>query len=81
MPVKFEVAAVVGEKQDGKPIWKQFGKVFETDRGLSLKLDSIPIAKDFDGWFKLFPPKDGGQTAPRPAPKPAEFEPDQDIPF
>jgi len=79
MPVKFEVAAVVGEKQDGKPIWKQFGKVFETERGLSLKLDSVPIAKDFDGWFKLFPPKDGGQTAPR-KPEPA-FEPDTDLPF
>lgn len=78
MAVKYEVCAVVGEKKDGSPMWRKFGAVFQTDKGFSLKLEGVPIAKDFDGWFKLFPPKEGGQTAPKPKPD-APF--DDDLPF
>lgn len=82
----YDVAAVIGEKRDGKPLWKTFGAVFETEKGLALKLDSTPIAKDFDGWFKLFEPTARNQPEPKPAPKPepsaqpeGPFE--DDIPF
>jgi hypothetical protein len=80
MAKKFDVAAVIGEKRDGKPMWKTFGAVFETEKGLSLKLDSMPIAKDFDGWFKLFEPSEGGHRAPA-KPQASADEPNDSIPF
>ena len=81
MAKKYDVVAVVGEKKDGKPMWKNFGAVFETERGLAMKLDSMPIAKDFDGWFKFFEPNDGGQRAPaKPQPK-GDEEFNDSIPF
>lgn len=38
-----------------KTHWMNCGAVFQTEKGFSLKLESIPV--DFNGWFSLFEPK------------------------
>jgi hypothetical protein len=78
---KYDVCAVVGEKKDGSPVWKNFGAVFQTEKGFAMKLDSMPIAKDFDGWFKLFTPRDNNQQQPAPRPAPASEPYDDPVPF
>jgi hypothetical protein len=49
-------------QKDGqeKARWMQIGRVFENDRGLSLKLDALPLAGSGDCWIKLFPAKGKG---------------------
>ena len=80
MGKKFDVAAVIGQTREGKPVWHKCGAVFETEKGLSLKIEAFPVGKDFDGWFKLFEPRqdDRPQQAAKPA---ANVGPDDDIPF
>ena len=60
MGVKYDVVAVTGTYQDKntgeeKKKYYNCGKVIETDKGFSLKLDVVPIASE--GWFMLFEPK------------------------
>jgi len=59
MPVKFEVIAKTGTYTDKngqeKNRWTKCGVVMETAKGLSLKLESLPIGSD--GWFILSEPK------------------------
>ena len=74
MAKKYDVSAVVGE-YNGKPVWHKCGAVFETAKGLSLKLEALPVGKEFDGWFKLFEPR---QDKPQAAPA---TEPNDPIPF
>lgn len=81
--VKFEAVAIVGKRKDDKPNYVRIGTVFETAKGLSLKLDSIPAGGEWNGWVSLFEPKptDGG---PRTASKTQESEKppfDDDIGF
>ena len=71
----YDVVAIVGEKQDGKPRYQNCGFVFEKEDGKkSLKLNSIPVFKDWDGWFLLF------DAEPKEAP-PAKQPEDTEIPF
>jgi hypothetical protein len=68
MAKMYDVVAVCGTRTDRdtgeeKPIWKNCGAVFETPKGLSMKLDLVPVTSD--GWFKFFEPKE--QAAPKPA--------------
>lgn len=77
----YDVAAVVGTKQDGKPRWKTFGAVFKTDRGLSMKLDGVPLAKDFDGWFTFFEPRQDNRRQSAPKPQADPNDPNDEIPF
>ena len=81
MAKKFDV--VHGEKYtaggEEKTKWTRCGVVFESDKGLSLKLDYIPVSSN--GWFSLFEPKDrsqqsGGTGNPAPAPMSSD-----EIPF
>lgn len=46
-------------KKDGSTIWKRVGVAGSTDKGMYVKLDSIPVG--FDGWLSLFP-KDENKT-------------------
>ena len=60
------------------------GSVIEGDRGLSIKLESIPIG--WDGWASMYEPKpkeDRGQSEPRRAPERPRAEPkdDDDVPY
>jgi len=59
MGIKYEVSAKTGEYQDKegntKARYIQMGVVIEGPRGLSLKLESIPV--NWDGWAYLNTPK------------------------
>jgi hypothetical protein len=78
----YDVVAVTGTyTKDGveKPIWKNCGVVVKTEKGLSMKLDLVPVG-EWSGWFKLFEPKAKEEQPPKPAETPAaDF--DSDIPF
>lgn len=57
--VKYEVMAKNGTYKDRngdeKARWLKLGVCFESEKGLSIKLDSVPI--NFDGWMTLMTPK------------------------
>lgn len=79
MKVKYEVVAVTGKYTNGageeKKRYLKCGVVLEGDKGLSLKLEAVPVGAD--GWFYLFEPKQKEERQQsRPAP-----EPDFDDPF
>jgi hypothetical protein len=40
-----------------------FGTNDQGEERISLKLSSIPIDADFNGWFSVFPPKDKSNKA------------------
>jgi len=88
---RYDVVAVTGTYTDRngneRKRYLNCGAVFETEKGLSLKIEALPVG--FDGWFQLYEPREEGQT-PRqtgrqPAQQPqaagatADFE--DDIPF
>lgn len=86
----YDVVAAHGEYTDSngqtKVRWRNHGVVVKTEKGLSLKLESTP-AGDWNGWFKLFEPKNptqqaaqsAGQPDPYSGPRPGDF--DDSIPF
>lgn len=81
-----DLAAVVGEKPDGKPRWQRCGSMFLNDEGkIRVKIDSVPISTRFDGWLAAFEVDDNRQVqkpapaAPAPQAKQEGF--DDDIPF
>lgn len=91
--VVYEVIAKLGEYKDRdgntKQKFQRCGVVFESDKGLSLKLELAPVGAAFDGWFSLKPPQPKPESRPAP---PAPVEPkaplrrsdgfeDDDIPF
>ena len=56
MSKKFDIAyAIPAQKEGDKPRWLNVGAVFETQKGLRIKLDSIPVG--FNGWLALFEPR------------------------
>lgn len=86
----YDVVAVIGQTKDGKAVFKNFGAVFETQKGLRMKLDSVPIGTSpTDGggvWFGLYEPREDGQRSQRPAPQQRQAAPESDgfadeIPF
>lgn len=81
MAKKYDVVAGNGEYQDRdgntKVRWQNCGAVFEKDGKLSLKLECLPIGKDFDGWLKLFEPKQRQNAQPRQS----QDDFNDDIPF
>ena len=79
---KYDVVAIVGHHND-KPVWKNCGAVFENEKGLSMKLDLVPIAGANEGWFKFFEPREKGtqKNTEVGSPQPDVIDPDSDIPF
>ena len=68
MSKKFDVVAITGKYQDRdgneKNRYTNIGVVIETSKGLSLKLESVPVG--WDGWAGLYEPKERDQReAPR----------------
>lgn len=76
--VKFEAVAIVGKRKDDKPNYVRIGTVFETAKGLSLKLDSIPAGGEWNGWVSLFVPKDRSEA---PRQQTQNGDPSDSIPF
>ena len=68
MSKKFDVVAITGKYQDRdgneKNRYTNIGVVIETSKGLSLKLESVPVG--WDGWAGPYEPKERDQReAPR----------------
>jgi hypothetical protein len=91
-----DAVAAVGEYNKGGEIKKRYQKVgslFQRDDGsLSLKLESIPLSVDWNGWLNFYDPynKREGQQQQQPPQqqKPTQLEPkgqifnaDDEIPF
>lgn len=85
----YDAVATAGEyKKDGetKRRYINVGSVFQNDEGqLSLKLDTIPVGQEWNGWISFYAPKpNGDRRESTPAPK-RESAPvvdiDDDIPF
>lgn len=73
--VRYEVVTK-REGKDGKVFWNKIGVVFQTDKGFSLKLESVPVG--WDGWASLFEPKrehSGDDTGQRIKPQPSDDAP------
>ena len=60
MPKIKDAKAVVRTYKDAngkdKNVWMKVGSLFESDKGLSLQLDAIPVGPEFTGWIKFFDP-------------------------
>ena len=61
------------------------GAAFTDDSGqVSIKLESVPVAPEWNGWLNLWEPREQ-QQAPAPAPQPRQAAPiideQDDIPF
>lgn len=65
---RFDVVATFEyEKRDGTTgkRYLRVGTAFEGDKGISLKLDSSPISKEWDGWLRLYEPKERDEQPKR----------------
>lgn len=79
MKVKYEVMAKAGTYEkagETKTRWHRCGVVLQSDKGFSLKLESLPI--QFDGWLNFFEPK---EQAPPPKTNKATFDDLDSPPF
>lgn len=79
--LKFDVVAVIGKYTDAggneKSRYLRIGAVLEGERGMSLKLDSVPVG--WDGYAYLNEPRDKPQERAQ-APRSRRAEQD-DVPF
>jgi len=66
-----------------KPVWLRHGIAFQNDKGISIKLEGLPLPnKDGEVWLKLFE-DDGSRQNPQhatPAAAPSD-KIDDEIPF
>ena len=88
---RYDVVAVTGSYTDRNGVEKRrylnCGAVFETDKGLSQKLEAVPLGSE--GWFQLYEPRTEAppQQTGRPhasrhgEPEQAEADFEDDIPF
>jgi hypothetical protein len=73
----FDAVAVVGKDKNDKPKFLKVGAVFKSEKGMSLKLDCVPMGNEFNGWIQFYPPKDKAEAPKKPAAtKPADFDDD-----
>lgn len=86
---KFDAVATIGTyKVNGeeKKRYLNVGAVFEdeNDGRLSMKLDAVPVSKDWSGWISFYEPQARGERPAagrsEPAAKPQQ-DFDDDIPF
>ena len=60
MAKRYDVVATIKfKKQDGSEgkSYSRCGSAWEGDKGISVKLDTVPVSKDWDGWLNLYEPK------------------------
>ena len=83
MALKYEAKAKVGTytNQNGeeKPNWVRVGTVFETEKGMSMKIDAVPVG--FDGWVSFFVPKPKDGSSPAAPASKNLGDINDDIPF
>ena len=83
MALKYEAKVKSGtyKNQNGeeKPNWIKIGAVFETEKGMSMKMESVPIS--WDGWISFFEPKSKDDKKPQSNTQNSNTIPDEDIPF
>jgi hypothetical protein len=66
-----------------KTRWMKVGVLIETDKGMRLKIEAIPVVTGDNGlWLSVFEPRDS-QAEAKPARPQATSTPDpqQDVPF
>lgn len=80
MGLKYEATVTQRYEQNGeeKKRYIRVGAVFETAKGLSLKLDAVPV--NFDGWIQFYVPKPKDAAKPDTDPTNGE-DTAGDIPF
>mgnify|MGYP000424467872 CR=1 FL=1 len=80
MSKRFSVVQAKEVPGRDKPVWLRHGIAFEGDKGISIKLESLPLPnKDGEIWLKLFE-DDGSRQNPQHA-APAAAPLDDSIPF
>lgn len=72
---RYDVCWGQKDAKSDKVHWKQIGVVLQTEKGFSLKLETVPVG--WDGWAVLYEPKAKEDKAP--AKTAADLE--DDIPF
>lgn len=84
MTKKYDAVATVGsynDRETGQPKkrYQTVGAVFEDEQGrLSLKLEAIPLSKEWSGWLSFYEPRQPGQPSARSSAPPAQ-EPAPDL--
>lgn len=63
-----------------KTRWLHCGVLLETDRGMRIKLDALPINMQ-EGWFSVFEDEKPQPGASQPAQAQKKDDVDDDIPF
>lgn len=65
-----------------KTRWVPVGTMFKREDGnFSIKLDSIPVGSDFNGWISLFDFEEERRPTPPPVSQPVQSVTDDDLPF
>jgi len=78
MSKRFSVVQAKEVPGRDKPVWLRHGIAFQGDKGISIKLESLPLAnKDGEVWLKLF--EDDGSRPQQSSPAAAPL--DDSIPF
>ena len=83
--VEYDVMAATGSYKDRdgneKKRWLKCGVILRTEKGLSLKMEAMPVG-EFNGFFALFEPKPREETQRPAARKSSSFDDmDSDIPW
>jgi hypothetical protein len=67
MALKYEAKVKSGtyKNQNGeeKTNWIKIGAVFETEKGVSMKMESVPVS--WDGWISFFEPRPKDDKKPQ----------------
>lgn len=95
--LKYKAVATTGEytnkEGETKKRYTQVGVVFENDKGqLSLKLDAVPLSKEWSGFINFYEPDGPGQSRQQgdsgggkkvypSGYKPSEDQSEDEIPF
>lgn len=90
MSKRYDVCSPRAGREEGKTYWHRVGTGFDGEKGISVKLDSLPLP-DAKGevWLKLFEPREKSQGAGKagvdnetaPAARQSRTKLDDDIPW
>ena len=75
MTKRFDVCTPREDEKSGKTFWTKLGVAFQTEKGISIRLDGVPI----NGRLSLFEPRPRDGAAPHAAP--AGRDDNDEMPF